>query len=144
MKWFSKLSSIFTKVVEIQTILNNFRRHLTVFPSDFNNIYLKYLGILQNLTRYYKIVRKLTKVYKSQTKLTKVDESYDIPQYFFRQITYFCSVSFDCNVLFAFRNFVPWRMKFFCLLLYCFASRQHRQIFRHHQMKGDISNIADT
>jgi hypothetical protein len=34
-------------------------------------------------------------------------------------------------------------MKFFCLLSYCFASRQHRQIFRHHQTKGDISNIAD-
>jgi hypothetical protein len=45
------------------------RRHLTVFPSDFNNIYLKYFGILQNLTRNYKILRKFM----------KVDESYDIP-----------------------------------------------------------------
>jgi hypothetical protein len=35
-------------------------------------------------------------------------------------------------------------MKFFCLLLYSFASRQHRQIFHHQQTKGDISNIADT
>ncbi len=50
-KEFSKLSSIFMKVEEIQTILNNLRQHLTVFPSDFNNIYLKYFGILQNLTR---------------------------------------------------------------------------------------------
>jgi len=48
-KEFSKLLSIFMKVVEIQTILNNLRRHLTVFPSDFNNIYLKYFSILQNL-----------------------------------------------------------------------------------------------
>ena len=60
-KEFSKFSSIFTKVEEIQTILNNLRRHLTVFPSDFNNIYLKYFGILQNLTRNYKSLWKLTK-----------------------------------------------------------------------------------
>jgi hypothetical protein len=30
------------------------------------------------------------------------------------------------------------------LLLYRFASRQHRQIFCHRQTIGDISNIADT
>ncbi len=60
------------KVVEIQTILNNLRWHLTVFPSDFNNIYLKYFGILQNLRRNYEILQKFTKVY----------ESYDIPWYF--------------------------------------------------------------
>ncbi len=63
-KEFSKLSSIFTKVEEIQTILNYLRQHLTVFPSDFNNIYLKYFGILQNLTRNYEILQKLTKVTK--------------------------------------------------------------------------------
>jgi hypothetical protein len=61
-KEFSKLSSIFTKVEEIQTILKNLRQHLTVFPSDFNNIYLKYFGILQNLMRNYEILRKFTKV----------------------------------------------------------------------------------
>ena len=94
----------------------NIRQHLTVFPSDFNNIYLKYFGILQNLTRNYKILQKFM----------KLNESYDIPWYFFSQITYFRSVSFDCDVLFAFCNFVPWWMKFFCLLLYRFASRQHR------------------
>ncbi len=60
-KQFTKLSSIFMKVVEIQTILNNFRQILTVFPSDFNNIYLKYFGILQNLTRNYEILRKFMK-----------------------------------------------------------------------------------
>jgi hypothetical protein len=60
-KEFSKLSSIFTKVVEIQTIFNNLRWHLTVFPSDFNNIYLKYFGILQDLMRNYEILQKLTK-----------------------------------------------------------------------------------
>jgi hypothetical protein len=64
-KVFSKLSSIFTKVVEIQTILNNVRQHLTVFPSDFNNIYLKYFGILQNLMRNYEILQKFMKVYES-------------------------------------------------------------------------------
>ncbi len=68
-KEFSKLSSIFMKVVEIHTIFNNLRRHLTVFPSDFNNIYLKYFGILQNLMINYDILQKFTKVY----------ESYDIP-----------------------------------------------------------------
>ncbi len=132
-KYFSKLSSIFTKVVEIQTILNNLR-HLTVFPSDFNNIYLNYFGILHNLMRNYEILQKFT----------KVDKSNDIPQYFFSRITCFCSISFDCNVLFAFCNFVLWWTKFFCLLLYHFASRQYRQIFRHCQMIGDISNVADT
>jgi hypothetical protein len=35
-------------------------------------------------------------------------------------------------------------MKFFCLLLYHFASRQHWQIFCHLQTIDDISNIADT
>ncbi len=134
MKEFSKLSSIFTKVVEIQTILNNLRQHLTVFPCDFNNIYLKYFSILKNLMKNYDILWKFTKIY----------ESYDIPRYFFSQIPCFRSVSFDCDVLFAFHNFVPWRTKFFCLLLYHFTSRQYRQIFRHHHMIGNISNIADT
>jgi hypothetical protein len=133
-KEFSKLLSIFTKVVEIQTILNNLRWHLTVFPSDLNNIYLKYFGMLQNLTINYKI----------KGKFAKVDESYNIKWYFFGQIPCFRSVSFNCDVLFAFRNFVPWQTKFFCLLLYRFASRQYRQIFHHRQTIGDISNIADT
>ncbi len=129
-KEFSKLSSIFTKVEEIQIILNNLRWHLTAFPSDFNNIYLKYFGILQNLTRNYEILLKFTKVY-------------EIPRYFFHQIPSFCSISFACDVLLAFRNFVQWRMKFSCLLLYGIASRQYREIFRHCQTIGDISNIAD-
>ncbi len=64
-KEFSKLSSILSKVVEIQTILNNLRRNLTVFPSDFNNIYLKYYGILQNLMRNDEILREFMKVDKS-------------------------------------------------------------------------------
>ncbi len=102
----------------------NIRKHLTVFPSYFNNIYLKYFGILQNLMRNYEILQSLQK-------FTKVDKSYDIPRYFFSQITYLHSVSFDCNVLLAFCNFVQWWMKFFCLLSYYFASRQHRQIFHH-------------
>jgi hypothetical protein len=38
---------------------------LTVFPSYFNNIFLKYFGILQNLMRNYKILRKFTKVDES-------------------------------------------------------------------------------
>ncbi len=144
MKEFSKLSSIFTKVEEIQTILNNLRWHLTVFPSDFHNIYLKYFGILQNLMRNYKILRKFTKAYESLREFTKVDKSYDIPRYFFGQIPCFRSVSFACNVLFAFHNFVRWQTKFSCLLLYRIASRQYRQIFCHSQTKGDISNITDT
>ncbi len=95
-KEFSKLSSILTKVEEIQTKLNYLRRHLTVFPSDFNNIYLKYFGILQNLARNYEILQKFTKVY----------ESYDIPRYFFGLIPCFHSISFACDVVFAFCNFV--------------------------------------
>ncbi len=133
-KEFSKLLSVFTKVEEIQTILNNLRWHLTVFPSDFNNIYIKYFGILQNLTRNYEILWKFMKVY----------ESYNIPPYFFGQIPCFRSVSFACDVLFAFCNFIRGWTKFSCLLLYRIASRQYRQIFRHRQAIGDISNIADT
>jgi hypothetical protein len=71
-KQFSQLSSIFTKVVKIQPILDNIRQHLTVFPSDFNNIDLKYFGILQNLMRNYEILQKFT----------KVDKSNDMPRYF--------------------------------------------------------------
>ena len=130
-KEFSKLSCIFTKVVEIQTILNNFRWHLTVFPSDFNNIYLKYFGILQNLMGNYEILQKFTKVY-------------DIPRYFFGQIPCFRSVSFTYDVVFAFRNFVRWWTKFSCLLSFRIASRQYRQIFRHCHRPSILSNIADT
>jgi hypothetical protein len=36
--------------------LSKFSQYWTVFPSDFNNIYLKYFGYLQNLTRKYKIL----------------------------------------------------------------------------------------
>ncbi len=146
-KEFSKLSSIFTKVVEIQTILNNLRRHLTVFPSDFNSICLKYFCILQNLTIFYEILRDFMRFYKSLRKFTKVYKSWRKLWYsmiFFGQIPCFHSVSFNYDVLFAFRNFVPWWMKFFCLLLYSFASWQYRQIFHHRQTIGDISNIADT
>ncbi len=158
-KEFSKLSSIFTKVVEIQTILNNVRRHLTVFPSDFNTIYLKFRHFtefnekfwdfrkvyesLQKFTKVYESLQKFMKVYKS-LKFMKVDKSYDIPRYFFSQIPCFRSISFTCDVLFAFHNFVPWQMKFSCLLLYRIASRQYQQLFRHRQTIGDISNIADT
>ncbi len=112
----------------------NIRQHLTVFRSDFHNIYLKYFKILQNLTRTYEILRKFT----------KVNESYDIPQYFLSQITHFHSISFNFKVLLAFHDFVPWQTKFFCLLSYRFTFRQHQQIFHHHQTKGDFSNIADT
>ncbi len=96
--------------------------------------FVKYFGILQNLTRNYEILWKFM----------KVDESYDIPCYFFGQILCFHSILFACGVLFAFRNFVRWRTKFSCLLLYRITSRQYRQIFCHRQTIGDISNIADT
>ncbi len=66
------------KVVEIQTILNNLRQHLTVFPSDFNNIYLKYFCILQNLMRNYEILQKFMKVYESLRKLMKATIFQDI------------------------------------------------------------------
>ncbi len=112
----------------------NIRQHLTVFPSYFNNIYLKYIRILQNLMRNYEILLKFTKSWHKLRYSTL----------FFGQITFFHSVSFNYDVLLAFCNFIPWRTKFFCLLSYCFASRQHRQICRHRQMKGDISSIADT
>ncbi len=112
----------------------NIRQQLTVFPSDFNIIYLKYFGILQNLMKNYEILWKFTKIY----------ESYDIPRYFLSQITHFCFVSSNYKVLLAFCDFVPWQMKFFCLLLYHFAFRRHQQIFCHCQTKGDFFNIADT
>jgi hypothetical protein len=72
----------------------------------------------------------------------KVNKSYDIPWYFLGQITLFRSVSSNYKVLLAFRDFVPWQMKFFCLLLYHFAFRRHQQIFCHHQTKGDFFSIS--
>ncbi len=119
------------KVIEIQPILDNiwqfFQVILTIFTSNISGFYRIYWEIMRFLWKF-----------------TKVDESYNIPRYFFGQITYFRSVLFNYNVLLAFHNFVPWWTKFFCLLLFCFTSRQHWQIFRHCQTKGDISNIADT
>ncbi len=47
---------VFSTFLEIQPILDNIRQLLTVFPSDFNNIYLKYFGIFQNLIRNYEIL----------------------------------------------------------------------------------------
>ncbi len=131
-KEFSRLSSIFTKVEEIQTILNNLRWHMTVFPSDFNNIYLP------------QIFRHFTEFNEKLWDFMKDYESYNIPRYFFGQIPCFHSVSFTCDVLFTFRNFVRWQTKFSSLLSFRIASWQYRQIFRHHQTIGDISNIADT
>ncbi len=107
---------------------------MTGFPNYFYNIYLKYFGILHNLMRNYDILQKFT----------KVDKSYNIPQYFFGQINYFHLVLFNCDVLLAFCNFIRWQIKFFCWLSCHFASRQHWQIYHHRQMKGVISNIADT
>ncbi len=129
-----QLSSIFTKVVEILPILDNIRQHLTVFPSDFNNIYLKYFSILQNLMRNYEILQKFT----------KFNESHDIPRYFLGQITLFHSVLSNYEALLAFRDFVLWQTKFFYLLSYHFTFRQHQQIFCHHQTKRDFYNITDT
>ncbi len=74
----------------------------------------------------------------------KLNKSYNIPQYFLCKITHFQSVSFNCDALLAFHNFVPWQTIFFCLLLYRFAFRWHRQIYCHSQMKGNLLNIADT
>ena len=133
-KYFAQLLSIFKGLNESYRNSANIRKHLTVFPSDFNNIYLKYFTSLQNLTRNYNILWKFT----------KVNESYDIPQNFLCKITHFHFVSFNCDALLAFHDFVPWQMKFFCLLLYHFIFRRHWQIFCHHQMKGNLPNIADT
>ncbi len=99
-------------------------------------ILLKSFGILQNLMRNYEILWKFMKVDESWWKLTYST--------IFFQSNHFRSVLLNCDVLLAFRNFVPWPTKFFCLLSYRFTSRQHRQIFRHRQTKGHISNIADT
>ncbi len=133
-KEFSKLLTFFTKVVEIQTILNNMRWHLTVFSSDFEQ-YLPQK--CWHITEFNEKLWDFMKVYKSWRKLR------------------YCTIFFGSNplllfcfiqlwLLFEFRNFVLWQMKFFCLLLYSFASRQYRQIFCHCQTIGDISNIADT
>jgi hypothetical protein len=84
------------------------------------------------------------KVYESLWKFMKVYDSFDIPRYFLIQIIHFRSISSNYEVLLPFRDFLPWQTKFFCLLLYHFAFRQHQQIFRHRQMKGDFFNIADT
>jgi hypothetical protein len=109
----------------------NIRQHLTVFPSYFNQIYLKFFC---HFTEFNYKLRDFTKVYKS----------YNIPQYFLSQITHFHSISSNYKVLLAFCDFVSWQTKFFCLLLYRFAFRRHQQIFRHCQMKGDFFNIAGT
>ncbi len=43
----------------------NIRQYWTVFPNDFNNIYFKYFGLLQNLMRNYEILQEFTKVFES-------------------------------------------------------------------------------
>jgi len=65
-------------------------------------MYYWHFVILQNLTRNYEILWKCA----------KVNESYNIPRYFLSQITHFRSISFNSNVLLAFRDFVPWQTNF--------------------------------
>ncbi len=114
----------FHESLEIQTILDNiwqfFQVILTIFTSKF-----------WHFTEFNEKLWDFTKVY-------------DIPRNFLSQITHFCSVSSNYKVLLAFRDFVLWQTKFFCLLLYHFTFRRHQRIFCHHQMKGDFFNIADT
>ncbi len=119
--------SIFTKVVEIQPILDNICQFFQVILTIFTS----------NILAFYRF-------YESLQKLTKVNESLDIPQYFLSQITHFRSVSSNYEVLLAFRDFALWQMRFFFLLSYRFAIRWHQQKFCHRQTKGDFSNIADT
>ena len=122
--------------------LLKFRKYLSVFPSHFININLTSFGLLQILTRRF--LWGCMRFYESLQKFMKVDKSYDIPRYFFGQIPCFRSVSFTCDVVFAFRNFVRWWTKFSCLLSFRIASRQYRQIFCHRHRPGISSNIADT
>ena len=42
------------------TRVNKIDWYLTVYPSDFNNIFLKSFGLLQNLMRNWESLRKLT------------------------------------------------------------------------------------
>ncbi len=84
----------------------NIRQHLTVYPSYFNNIYLKYFGILQNLIRTYEILWKFMKVDESWQKLTKVDESWwklmkamifhDI--FWSNHLLLFCFIQLQCTI----------------------------------------------
>ncbi len=111
-KEFSKLLSIFTKVVEIQTILNNLKWHLTVFPSDFSNIYLKYFGILQYLTRNYKILRKFT----------KVDESWRKLQYSMIFFWSFAFIPFRSLAMYFLHFVISYRDKQNILVCYCTVS----------------------
>ncbi len=71
----------------------NIRQHLTVFPSYFSNIYLKYFGILQNLTRNYEILQKFTKVDESWWKLMKATIFHNIVSV--KSLTFipFCSIA---------------------------------------------------
>jgi hypothetical protein len=57
-KEFSKLLSIFTKVEEIQTILNNLRQHLTVFQVILTIF-------TSNISAFYRIQREITRFYES-------------------------------------------------------------------------------
>ncbi len=71
----------------------NIWQHLTVFPSYFNNIYLKYFRILQNLMKNYKILQKLTKVYKSWWKV-----QYSTIFFWSNHLLSFCFIQFQCTV----------------------------------------------
>ncbi len=107
----------------------------------------KFIKVYESLWKFMKVYEslwKFMKVHESLWKLTKVNENYNIPRYFLCKITHFHSVLFNCNALLAFRDFIPWQMKFFCLLLYHFAFSWHWQIFCNRQMKGNSPNIADT
>ena len=130
--WNYEILQKFMKVNESYRNSTNIRQHLTGFKW-----FLQYLP---------KIFWYFTEFNEKLWDFTKVNETYDIPWYFLCIITHFHSVLFNCNALLAFCDFVLWQTKFFCLLLYSFAFRQHLKYFTIVKWKviHQISQILKT
>ncbi len=119
----------------------NIRQHLTVFPSYFNNIFLKYFRFLQNLTRNYEILWKVLKVYESLRKFTKAMLFHDI---FSVQLLTF--VPFHSIAMYYWHFIISYRDAQNFSVCFCTISPLGNigKYFAIVKQKGDISNIADT
>ncbi len=122
---FAQLSSIFNGTNESYQNSANFGQYWTIFPSDFNNIYLKYVGHSQNLMRNHEMLWEFTKVYVSLWNFMISHETNEI--FLVKSFTfiYFCSFVLYF-VDFCFRYFFI--SKYDCRILVLIGQFRHFEL----------------
>ncbi len=111
-----------------------FCQHWTVFSSHFNNIYLKYFRLLQNLMRNYEILQKFTKVNEHLRYSTRVKKFSGENN----------SLSFICDVICCLSLLLLVISKFDHIILVLLRQFQNFELSNLPIVKVKKVNIADT